>query len=108
VTSEDFADQEPVPCAFETADWTAYRLLGAGAAMVESYEDKLELVAGGQALAVLPIGDRRSSLRPDLATVPVEDAPTSKVVMVSRNEDLNPMVKSFRKVAGAILTGMAA
>ena len=32
----------------------------------ETFEDRLEAVASGQAVAILPVGDRRSSLRPDL------------------------------------------
>ncbi len=76
--------------------------------LVDSYEDKLELVAGGQAIAVLPVGDRRSSLRPDLVTVPVEGAPTSKVIVVSRTDDPNPMIRNFRRAAKAVRAGEAA
>lgn len=75
VTAEELAGEETAPCAFETADWTSYRILGAGVRPIESYEDKLELVASGRAIAVLPVGDRRSSLRHDLVTVPIEGAP---------------------------------
>ncbi|MFI7537843.1 LysR family transcriptional regulator [Streptosporangium sp. NPDC049376] len=103
VTAEELADEETAPCAFETADWTSYRILGAGVPPIESYEDKLELVAGGRAIAVLPVGDRRSSLRPDLVTVPIEGAPPSQVVLVSRKGDPNPMIKSLRLAAKAIL-----
>lgn len=75
VTAQELADEDAAPCAFETADWTSYRILGAGVPPIESYEDKLELVASGRAIAVLPVGDRRSSLRPSLVTVPIEGAP---------------------------------
>jgi DNA-binding transcriptional LysR family regulator len=105
VTSGELAGEVPAPCALETTGWTSYRLLGAGLPVIESYEDKLEMVASGQALAVLPVGDRRSSLRPDLVTVPIEDAPPSQVVVVSRKADPNPMVGSFRLAAGSVLTG---
>ncbi|MEU1734218.1 LysR family transcriptional regulator [Streptosporangium sp. NPDC020145] len=103
VTAEELADEETAPCAFETADWTSYRILGAGVPPIESYEDKLELVAGGRAIAVLPVGDRRSSLRPDLVTVPIEGAPPSQVVLVSRKGDPNPMIKNLRLAAKAVL-----
>ena len=73
VTAEELAGEKAAPCAFETADWASYRILGAGVPPIESYEDKLELVASGRAIAVLPVGDRRSSLRPDLVTIPIED-----------------------------------
>ncbi|MEU1879053.1 LysR family transcriptional regulator [Streptosporangium sp. NPDC020072] len=103
VTAEELAEEETAPCAFETADWTSYRILGAGVPPIESYEDKLELVAGGRAIAVLPVGDRRSSLRPDLVTVPIEGAPPSQVVLVSRKGDPNPMIKNLRLAAKAVL-----
>ncbi|WP_329331432.1 LysR family transcriptional regulator [Streptomyces sp. NBC_00663] len=108
VTAHELAGETPAPCAFETADWTSYRLLGADLPPVEGYEDKLELVASGRAIAVLPVGDRRSSLRPDLVTVPIEDAPPSKVVLVSRNGDPNPMISKFRLAAQAVLSAPAA
>ncbi|GJF22622.1 LysR family transcriptional regulator [Streptomyces sp. HO565] len=108
VTAEELAGEEAAPCAFETADWTSYRILGAGVPPIESYEDKLELVASGRAIAVLPVGDRRSSLRPDLVTVPIEGAPPSQVVLVSRKGDPNPMIGNLRLAAKAVLTAPAA
>lgn len=78
VTADELAGEEAAPCAFETADWASYRILGAGVPPIESYEDKLELVASGRAIAVFPVGDRRSSLRPDLVTVPIEGAPPAR------------------------------
>ena len=107
VTAEELAGEEAAPCAFETADWASYQMLGAGLPPFESYEDKLELVASGRAIAVLPVGDRRSSLRPDLVTVPVEGAPPSRVVLVSRKGDPNPMIRSLRLTAKAVLTASA-
>ncbi|MFJ3174343.1 LysR family transcriptional regulator [Streptomyces roseus] len=108
VTAEELAGEEPAPCAFETEDWTSYRILGAGVPPIESYEDKLELVADGRAIAVLPAGDRRSSLRPNLVTVPIEGAPPSQVVLVSRKGDTNPMIRNLRLAAKAALTAPAA
>ncbi|MEU8931572.1 LysR family transcriptional regulator [Streptomyces sp. NPDC048409] len=99
VTAEELAGEEVAPCAFGTADWASYRILGAGVPPIESYEDKLELVAGGRAIAVLPVGDRRSSLRPGLVTVPLEGAPPSQVVLVSRKGDPNPMIRNLRLAA---------
>jgi DNA-binding transcriptional LysR family regulator len=105
VTAEELAGEEAAPCAFETTDWTSYRVLGAGVPSIESYEDKLELVASGEAIAVLPVGDRRSSLRSDLVSVPIEGAPPSRVVLVSRKGDRNPMVGNLGLAARAVLTG---
>ncbi|WP_353945148.1 LysR family transcriptional regulator [Streptomyces sp. HUAS MG91] len=108
VTAEELAGEEAAPCAFETSDWTSYRILGAGVPPIESYEDKLELVASGGAIAVLPVGDRRSSLRPDIVTVPIEDAPPSQVVLVSRKGDPNPMIRNLWLAAETVLTAPAA
>ncbi|MFB7667580.1 LysR family transcriptional regulator [Kitasatospora sp. NPDC056138] len=108
VTSEELAGEEAAPCPFETTDWTSYRILGADVPPIESYEDKLELVASGRAIAVLPVGDRRSSLRPNLVTIPIEGAPSSQVVLVSRKGDPNPMIRNLRLVAKAVLTAPAA
>jgi DNA-binding transcriptional LysR family regulator len=108
VTAEELAGEEAAPCALQTADWTSYRILGAALPPIESYEDKLELVASGRAIAVLPVGDRRSSLRPDLVTIPVEGAPPSQVVLVSRKGDPNPMIRNLRLAAEAALTAPAA
>lgn len=101
VTAQELAGEKAARCAFETEDWTSYQLLGADLPPSESYEDKLELVASGRAVAVLPVGDRRSSLRPDLVTVPIEDAPPSQVVLVSRRGDRNPMVPKVVSAVGS-------
>ncbi|MFI8003382.1 LysR family transcriptional regulator [Streptomyces sp. NPDC086010] len=105
VTAGELADEEAAPCAFETADWASYRILGADLPSAGSYEDSLELVASGRAIAVLPVGDRRSTLRPDLVTVPIEGAPPSQVVLVSRVGDPNPMIGNLRLAAETALTG---
>ncbi|MFJ3762077.1 LysR family transcriptional regulator [Streptomyces sp. NPDC090080] len=102
VAAEELAGEEVAPCASGTADWASYRILGAGAPPIESYEDKLELVASGGAIAVLPVGDRRSSLRPGLVTVPLEGAPPSQVVLVSRKDDPNPMIRNLRLAAKTV------
>jgi DNA-binding transcriptional LysR family regulator len=75
--------------------------------IIESFEDRLELVASGQAIAVLPAGDRRSSLRAGLATVPVEGFPASKVVVANRVGEQNPLVFDFVRFARTHLTAHA-
>jgi DNA-binding transcriptional LysR family regulator len=74
----------------------------------ESFEDRLELIAGGQAIAVLPVGDRRASLRADLVTVPVVGFPASTVVVASRVGEPNPLVAEFVRTARTHLTAQAA
>ncbi|MCV7136573.1 LysR family transcriptional regulator [Mycobacterium hodleri] len=76
--------------------------------VVVSFEDRLELVASGLAVAVVPVGDRRSSLRADLASVPIEDVPASEVVVVTRIGDANPLVAEFVQAAQAHLVPLAA
>jgi DNA-binding transcriptional LysR family regulator len=71
--------------------------------VIESFEDRLELVASGQAVAVLPVGDRRSSLRSDLATVSLEGFPVSSVVVATRIGEANPLAADFVSVAKALL-----
>ncbi|MFI6017463.1 LysR family transcriptional regulator [Streptomyces sp. NPDC051287] len=102
VAAEELAGEEVAPCASGTADWASYRILGAGVPPIENYEDKLELVASGGAIAVLPVGNRRSSLRPGLVTVPLEGAPPSQVVLVSRRDDPNPMIGNLRLAAKTV------
>ncbi|MDP9799894.1 DNA-binding transcriptional LysR family regulator [Catenuloplanes nepalensis] len=97
VRMADLAGHEPLPCPLTEP---AYRLFGIGPApAVESGNDKLELIAAGQAIAVLPAGDRRSLLRPGLATVPLSDAPASRVVLATRPDDANPLIREFRSTA---------
>ncbi len=76
--------------------------------VVESFEDRLELVASGQAIAVLPVGDRRSSLRADLATIPVDGFPVSEVVVATRVGEQNPLVAEFVDAAQLHLAPTAA
>ncbi|GAB2602441.1 putative transcriptional regulator, LysR family protein [Paractinoplanes abujensis] len=61
----------------------------------ESFEDKLDMVAEGRAVLVLGRSDRRPALRPGLTTVPIEDAAPSRVVLVTRASDANPLIADF-------------
>jgi DNA-binding transcriptional LysR family regulator len=111
VSPEDFAGDGSIVCphggtrAIYPTD--AYQRSDPGpisaAPVMESFEDRLELVASGQAIAVLPVGDRRSSLRADLATVPVEGVPDSRVVVATRVGEANPLVPAFVSAALAYL-----
>lgn len=73
--------------------------------VVESFEDRIELVASGKAVAVLPVGDRRSAVRSDLVTVPLEGFPASSVVVATRIGETNPLVADFVSAARAMLVG---
>ena len=89
VTLQDIAD-EPMP-RLPDAAWNAYwridpRPDGSPAPdgpLVEAIEDKIELIAAGQAVAIIPAGVRTVSPRPDLTTVPLHDVAPSHVVLAT-------------------------
>lgn len=66
-------------------------------------EDKLELIAAGQAVTIASPG---YPLRPDLTTVPLEGVEPSHVVLATRDRDRNGLVTAFRTYARAHLTGL--
>jgi DNA-binding transcriptional LysR family regulator len=111
VTLEDIAD-EPIPRMPDPA-WNAYwridpRPDGSPAPdgpFVAAVEDKLEVIAAGQAVAIIPAGVRTASPRPDLTTVPLHDVEPSHVVLATRADDRSRLVADFRKSARALLTG---
>ena len=114
VTLDDIAD-EPVPRLPDPA-WNAYwridpRPDGSPAPdgpLVEAVEDKLELIAAGQAVAIVPAGVGTSSLRPDLTTVPLDDVEPCHVVLATRAGDDNRLLAAARKSLQAHLTAPGA
>ncbi|CAN5429434.1 LysR substrate-binding domain-containing protein [soil metagenome] len=115
VSTDDFAGDESVLCPHggprSVYPTDSYRRSDPGpisaGPVFPSFEDTLELVASGQAIAVMPVGDRRSSLRADLVSVPVEGVPPSEVVVATRVGDPNPLVTDFVWAARTQLTGVA-
>ena len=111
VTLDDIAG-EPIP-RFPDPAWNAYwridpRPDGSPAPdgpFVEAIEDKLELIAAGQAVAIIPAGVRTVSPRPDLTTVPLYGVEPSHVVLATRADDRSRLVAAFRKSAQALLIG---
>ena len=75
-----------------------------GGPLVEALEDKLEVIAAGQAVAILPAG-HDSSLRPDLTTVPLAGVEPSQVVLATRAGDRRRLLSAFRACARAHLAG---
>lgn len=69
-----------------------------------SYEDKLEHVADGGALAILPAGDRRFTLRKDIAAIPIKGIEPCQVVVVTRADEHDGLVTNFLASARAHLT----
>jgi DNA-binding transcriptional LysR family regulator len=111
VTLDDIAD-EPIP-RFPDPAWNAYwridpRPDGSPAPdgpLVEAIEDKNELIAAGQAVAIIPGGLAVGSVRPDLATIPLHGVDPSHVVLASRAGDRSRLVAAFRNSAQECLTG---
>ncbi|TDD90401.1 LysR family transcriptional regulator [Actinomadura rubrisoli] len=116
VTPDDIADEALVPCTGTGtgAGWSEFWRLEPrpgghpaplGPIVVDTFEDKLELIADGRALAVLPAGDRRITLRDDLAALPLDGIDPCQVVVATRANDRNPLVADFRDTARTHFTG---
>lgn len=111
VTLDDIAG-EPIPKMPDPA-WNAYwridpRPDGTPAPdgpVVGAIEDKNELVAAGQAVAIIPGALPGISLRPDLTTIPLEGVAPSHVVLATRAGDRSRLVAAFGKSARDCLTG---
>lgn len=112
VTPDDFTDEPLVACAGMAALWTGFWRLDPrpdgspaplGPLLVDTFEDKLEVVADGRAIALVPADDRRCALRHDLVTVPVEGVEPCQVALAARVADANPLVAHFRASAKNLL-----
>jgi DNA-binding transcriptional LysR family regulator len=109
VTLDDIAG-EPIP-RMPDPDWNAFwridpRPDGSPAPdgpLVQAIEDKNELIAAGQAVAIIPGGN--VTTRPDLTTIPLHDIEPSRIVLATRADDRRRLVAAFRKSAQALLTG---
>ena len=110
VTLDDIAD-EPIPRLPDPA-WNAFwridpRPDGTPAPegpLVTALEDKNELIASGQAVAIIPGGLHGISLRPDLTTIPLHGVPPSHVILATRAADRSRLVAAFRRSALDCLT----
>ncbi|WP_016906122.1 LysR family transcriptional regulator [Streptomyces xiaopingdaonensis] len=114
VSHRDIAAEPLVACAGMAAIWSGFWQLEprpdgnaapVGPLLVDTYEDKLEVVADGRAVAVVPAYDRRWALRDDLATVPVDGIEPCQVVVASRADDHSPLVSDFHDAASRLLVG---
>lgn len=109
VTLDDIAG-EPLPRVAGDPEWNAYwridpRPDGSPAPdgpVVAAVEDKNELIAAGQAVAIVPAGIR---VRPDLTTVPLHGVDPAHVVLATRAGDRGRLLTAFRACAQAHLTG---
>ncbi|MET8796355.1 hypothetical protein ABZV91_07845 [Nocardia sp. NPDC004568] len=53
------------------------------------------VVADGRALAIVPVDDRRSTLRADLAVIPIDGIEPCRVTVFTRRGERDPLVASF-------------
>ncbi|RJO69921.1 LysR family transcriptional regulator [Nocardia panacis] len=110
LTLDDIAD-EPLPKVPDDT-WNAFwridpRPDGSRAPdgpLVRANEDKLELIAAGEAIAIVPM-TLSGALRPDLTLVPLRDVSPSHVVLATRAADRGRLVADFHKIARTHLRG---
>lgn len=106
VTLDDIAD-EPMPRVPDPG-WNAFWRIdprpggrpAPDGPLVEDVEDKIEHIAAGQAVAIVPAGEYLNRLRPGLTTVPLKGVTPSHVVLATRAGDHNRLVRAFRELAG--------
>lgn len=109
VTLDDIADErlprmaDPAVNAFWRIDPRPDGSRPPDGPFVEAIEDKLEVIAAGEAVAIVPGGLRVRSVRSDLTTVPLEGVEPSHVVLATRAGDTTRLVTAFRKSAQALL-----
>ncbi|KPI00802.1 transcriptional regulator, LysR family [Actinobacteria bacterium OK074] len=93
VTLDDFADEiligypDPAYDAFWRLDPRPDGRPAPAGPVVSGAQDKLELVADRQALALAPAGGGYVTLRPDLTAVPVEGIAPCRVALATRGQD---------------------
>ncbi len=110
VTLDDIAD-EPIPRLPDPA-WNAYWRIdprpdgrpAPDGPLVEQLEDKNELIAAGQAVAIVPAGVYNGQVRPDLTTIPLDGIEPSHVILATRAGDKGRLITAFRRTATDLLT----
>jgi DNA-binding transcriptional LysR family regulator len=108
VTLDDIAD-EPLVRVADPA-WNAYWRIdprpdgrpAPDGPLADALEDKFELVASGQALAITAL-PRAGALRPDVTAIPLHGVEPAHVVLATRAEDRSRLVAAFRKLARTFL-----
>ena len=111
ITLDDIAG-EPMPRLPDPA-WNAFWRIdprpdgtpAPGGPLVNDVEDKLELIAAGQAVAIVSAGLTASRMHPDVTTVPLDGVEPSHVVLATRAGDRGRLVAAFRRCAQEFLTG---
>ncbi|MEU7426021.1 LysR family transcriptional regulator [Streptomyces sp. NPDC040750] len=110
VTLDDIADEplprvpDPLWDAFWRVDPRPDGRPAPDGPYVDDMEDKFELVASGQALAIAA-GTVGTRVRPDLTAIPLHGVEPSHVGLATRAGDNGRLLTAFRKCAEALLTG---
>ena len=106
ITIDDIAD-EPMPQIRDSDPaWNAFWRIdprpdgrrAPGGPFIEALEDKFEVIAAGQAVAI-SAGSHISALRPDLTTIPLAGVEPCHVVVACRADDRSRLVAAFRRLA---------
>ncbi|HJP74034.1 MAG TPA: LysR substrate-binding domain-containing protein [Pseudonocardiaceae bacterium] len=109
VTLADIAD-EPLPRMLDP-DYNAFWRIdprpdgrrAPDGPLIKAIEDKFELIADGQIVAIVPRGAHLA--RPDVVSVPLRGVDPVPVVLATRAGDNRRLLTAFRKCAEATLTG---
>lgn len=97
------ADPEPAFAAFWRVEPRPGGRPAPSGPVVDTPEDRLEVVAAGEAVALAGAAVMNGALRPDLAAVPVEDLGPVPVVLAHRAGDRRELVVAFARLAAAHL-----
>lgn len=76
-----------------------------GGPFVNALEDKLEVIAAGQAAAIVSAGLRAEGMHPELIAIPLDGVEPCRVVLATRVGDRNRLVAALAKFARDSLTG---
>lgn len=109
LTLDDIAD-EPLLRA-QDPEWNAFWRIdprpdgrpAPDGPLVTVIEDKFELVAAGEALAVVPLPGNARMIRSDLAAVPLFGVDPTQVALATRRDDRSRLVAEWRRIAQAEL-----
>ncbi|MEU4521910.1 LysR substrate-binding domain-containing protein [Amycolatopsis sp. NPDC024027] len=110
VTLADFAD-EPLP-RVDDPEWNAFWRIdprpdgrrAPDGPLIKEFEEKFELIAAGQLVAIVPAGVRFSRLRRDVTIVPLDGIEPCQVALATRAADDNDLLVSACKTLEAHLT----
>jgi DNA-binding transcriptional LysR family regulator len=95
----------PLACRQEltSADLDGEQMLDAPKRRTPSLEEKFELIASGHGIALIPLNVARSYSRPDLAHLPVTDAPGIETCLAVAADRREKLLRDFLEIATATL-----